>query len=305
MHAENQPNGRATGRNDETSDPRRFQGGVEPHKTHRMGSRHLSPAIQRRPAFGIVLKECRKVRGLSQLDLSVEAGVSSRHVSFIESGRARPSEAMVERLGDAMALPNSVINALLDSAGYAQRLPEAPLNPAPLPNDLGGLAFETAVRIEGAADAGAVIASARHALEAIGLPRFFFATIRPGRSNLHDVRIDHGGSFPDPWLKRYVNRHYASVDPLLTAADECRGGFFWADVLRKDKLCRTAEKLFSDASRQGLDSGFVNSVRRGDGTVSLVSMMGSGLDHRDPRLRVALRTLGSGMLDRMTRLSYT
>jgi transcriptional regulator with XRE-family HTH domain len=262
------------------------------------------PAFRARRSFGAVLRECRALSGISQLSLSLEAGVSSRHISFLESGRARPSEVMIERLSAAMSLPESAVNVLLDSAGYAQKLPDVATYSHPIPNDIGEMAFATAVALEDIHDADRLVAGTRDALASVGLPYFFFASIRPSRSGRHDIRIDHPGSFPDRWLRRYLDRHYATVDPLLTAADEGRSGFFWADVIRSDGLCRTAVDLFRDASKEGLDSGFVNTVRRADGTLSIISMMGGGLNHHDRRLRVALRTVGTSMLERMTRLRY-
>ena len=51
--------------------------------------------------FGAILKDWRKTRRFSQLDLSLEAEMSARHLSFLESGRANPSRAMVLRLSEA------------------------------------------------------------------------------------------------------------------------------------------------------------------------------------------------------------
>ncbi|MFP6687919.1 MAG: helix-turn-helix transcriptional regulator, partial [Alphaproteobacteria bacterium] len=54
-----------------------------------------------------------------QLTLALEAGVSARHVSFIESGRLQPSRPMVLRLAEALELPLRESNLLLNAAGYA------------------------------------------------------------------------------------------------------------------------------------------------------------------------------------------
>jgi transcriptional regulator with XRE-family HTH domain len=56
---------------------------------------------------------------MSQLDLSLEAGVSSRHLSFVESGKAQPSREMITRLADALRIPLRERNGLLIAAGYA------------------------------------------------------------------------------------------------------------------------------------------------------------------------------------------
>lgn len=71
------------------------------------------------PAFGRLLREWRSRRRVSQLDLAMEAGVSSRHVSFIETGRAQPSREMVLMLARVLDVPLRDRNDLLTAAGYA------------------------------------------------------------------------------------------------------------------------------------------------------------------------------------------
>jgi transcriptional regulator with XRE-family HTH domain len=68
---------------------------------------------------GPLLREWRERRRLSQLELAVEAGVSARHVSFVENGRARPSPEMVLHLAERLDVPLRERNQLLLSAGYA------------------------------------------------------------------------------------------------------------------------------------------------------------------------------------------
>src|SRR5438874_241595 len=68
---------------------------------------------------GRLLREWRARRGMSQLDLAVEAGVSSRHLSFVETGRATPSREMVVLLARALDVPFRDRNDLLTAAGYA------------------------------------------------------------------------------------------------------------------------------------------------------------------------------------------
>ncbi|MBB5516178.1 transcriptional regulator with XRE-family HTH domain [Rubricella aquisinus] len=69
--------------------------------------------------FGETLKSWRHHRHLSQLDLAGVAEVSARHISFLESGRARPSRGMILRLAQRMNLPHRARNDMLLSAGYA------------------------------------------------------------------------------------------------------------------------------------------------------------------------------------------
>ncbi len=70
-------------------------------------------------AVGPLLSEYRKRNRLSQLELSLLADVSSRHISFIETGRTQPSRAMLLRLADVLNLPHKDSNLLLNSGGYA------------------------------------------------------------------------------------------------------------------------------------------------------------------------------------------
>jgi transcriptional regulator with XRE-family HTH domain len=85
-------------------------------------------------AFGPLLKEWRETRRLSQLDFAAEAGISARHVSFLESGRSRPSPGMVMRLAEVLRMPRSAANQAMLAAGFApafgRGLPEADLAPA-------------------------------------------------------------------------------------------------------------------------------------------------------------------------------
>ena len=68
-------------------------------------------------SFGILLRRWRAVRHLSQLDLALEAEISTRHLSCIERGRAQPSREMVLRLAEALQVPLRERNALLLAAG--------------------------------------------------------------------------------------------------------------------------------------------------------------------------------------------
>jgi transcriptional regulator with XRE-family HTH domain len=68
---------------------------------------------------GALLRDWRQRRRLSQLDLALEAGVSARHLSFVETGRARPSAAMVLNLADQLDVPLRERNRLLLAAGHA------------------------------------------------------------------------------------------------------------------------------------------------------------------------------------------
>ncbi|MFD9452650.1 helix-turn-helix domain-containing protein [Streptomyces sp. NPDC059985] len=77
---------------------------------------------------GNLLRTWRERRGISQLELAGRADSSSRHISFVENGRSRPSEEMVLRLAEHLDVPVRDRNALLVAAGYAPRYAHTPLD---------------------------------------------------------------------------------------------------------------------------------------------------------------------------------
>lgn len=79
-------------------------------------------------AFPGLLKHWRRLRGLSQLELAVESEVSTRHVSFLETGRSAPSREMVLRLAETLDVPLRERNSLLSAAGFASIYHETDLD---------------------------------------------------------------------------------------------------------------------------------------------------------------------------------
>ncbi|REE22222.1 Xre family transcriptional regulator [Paraburkholderia sp. BL27I4N3] len=78
--------------------------------------------------LGVLLRHWRDVRGISQLDLSFNAGISQRHISFIESGRSVPSRQMLMDIAQALDIPLRERNTLLLAAGYAPMYADAAWN---------------------------------------------------------------------------------------------------------------------------------------------------------------------------------
>lgn len=83
------------------------------------------------PDIGPLLRAWRERRRRSQLDLSLEAGISQRHLSYVEGGRARPSREIVLRIAEELAVPLRDRNALLLAAGYAPAYREEAAEAAP------------------------------------------------------------------------------------------------------------------------------------------------------------------------------
>src|ERR1700728_3547821 len=79
-------------------------------------------ASEQQPAANpasVLLRQWRDIRGKTQLDLSFDAGVSQKHISFVESGRSVPSRQMLVDLAQALGVPLRERNELLLAAGYA------------------------------------------------------------------------------------------------------------------------------------------------------------------------------------------
>ena len=83
---------------------------------------------------GDLLREWRGRRHMSQLDLACEADISTRHLSFVETGRAQPSRDMILHLAERLEVPLRERNTLLVAAGYAPVFPERPLEDPALQN---------------------------------------------------------------------------------------------------------------------------------------------------------------------------
>jgi transcriptional regulator with XRE-family HTH domain len=81
-----------------------------------------------RATLGDLLREWRKRRHHSQLSLALEAGISQRHLSFVESGRSTPSREMVLKLAEQLEIPLRERNRLLIAAGFAPLYPEHALD---------------------------------------------------------------------------------------------------------------------------------------------------------------------------------
>jgi transcriptional regulator with XRE-family HTH domain len=89
---------------------------------------------------GTLLRDWRTRRRLSQMDLALDAGISTRHLSFVETGRSRPSPEMVMTLAERLEVPLRERNHLLLAAGYAPQYASRSLDDpelAPIRDALG------------------------------------------------------------------------------------------------------------------------------------------------------------------------
>src|SRR5262247_2029630 len=83
--------------------------------------------MQTAQPVGTLLREWRQRRRLTQLELALDADLSARHLSFIETGRSLPSREMLMHLSEELEIPLRERNTLLVAAGYAPVFQERPL----------------------------------------------------------------------------------------------------------------------------------------------------------------------------------
>ncbi|MEP7062579.1 MAG: autoinducer binding domain-containing protein [Betaproteobacteria bacterium] len=246
------------------------------------------------PGFGDLLKRLRHARGLSQLALAANAAVSPRHLSFLESGRAKPSEVMVSRLASALELDPTDFDDLRTAAGFCAR--NAERGPS-----IGDRIFESALMMEGAHTAAQIVDAGRAILPEFGIGQFFFGTLAGESSAMPGFDWANFGAFPTSWLHFYDRERYAMTDPLLAVVRARSDSFFWDEVIDRRTLAGPAREMFERAEAGGVSSGFVVSRRR-EGSIQIASMMGARVDRRSRLARVALEMLGSRMLVDLDRL---
>jgi transcriptional regulator with XRE-family HTH domain len=173
------------------------------------------------PGFADKLRDWRRRRGFSQLELAMRADISQRHLSFLELGRAAPSRDMVSRLAAALDVPLRQQNALLLAAGFAPVWEERALNEP----QLAAIA-EAVDYILAQQEPYPAVAIDRHwnLLKANGgavrLVEFLVGPLEPGtKVNLADALV--GPAVLKPYLTNWaeVVRHFLRSVEADVAAD--------------------------------------------------------------------------------------
>src|SRR3954452_3163098 len=183
---------------------------------------------------GPLIRTWRQRRRLSQLELALDAGVSTRHLSFVETGRARPSERMVIHLAEQLEVPLRERNQLLLAAGYAPAYPRRGLDEPELETGRGALE-----RLLGGAEPVPALVVARQwemvaPNRAVGLllegvaPHLLEPPVNALRVTLHPEgmapRIRNLGEWRGQLVVHPPHDAQASGDPALAALhDELRG----------------------------------------------------------------------------------
>jgi transcriptional regulator with XRE-family HTH domain len=89
---------------------------------------NLKKNIKKDDSIGDILRFWRQLKRISQMDLALDAGVSSKHLSFVETGRSQPSRALVLKLAHSLNVPLRHRNTFLKAAGYASEFGEEPFD---------------------------------------------------------------------------------------------------------------------------------------------------------------------------------
>ncbi len=191
--------------------------------------RPASRTVPRQPV-GDLLRNWRKRRGLSQLDLACEADISTRHVSFLETGRSQPSRTMLLHLSERMDIPLRDRNALLVAAGFApvfseHRLEDPEMQAARQAVDLVLTGHEPHPAL--AVDRHWNLVAANRAVAPLlagAAAELLQPPVNVLRLSLHPMgvapRIENLAQWRDHILHRLVRQIDVSADPVLVALHE-------------------------------------------------------------------------------------
>lgn len=175
--------------------------------------------------IGDQLRDWRQRRRLSQLDLALQADLSARHLSFLETGRSRPSREMLLRLAEALDLPLRSRNALLIAGGFAPIYPERPLEASPSVRDVVQRLLDCHMPFPALAiDRGWNLIAANVAIGPLiagAAPELLQPPVNVLRLSLHPKglasRIQNLGEWKRHILSRLGHQIAATGDPLLEA----------------------------------------------------------------------------------------
>jgi len=190
--------------------------------------------IASRKAVGEHLREWRMRRRMSQLDLALEADISTRHLSFLETGRARPSREMLLHLAEQLEVPLRERNVILVAAGFAPVFPERPLDDP----ELAAARRAVDVILKGHEPYPALVVDLRWNLVAANAavmpliqgvdPELLTDPLNVVRLSLHPKglapRIVNLGQWRDHMLERLRRQAELTADPgLIALIDEIKG----------------------------------------------------------------------------------
>ncbi len=192
--------------------------------------------VRSQSEVGSLLRQWRERRRLTQLGLALDAGISARHLSFVETGRSLPGRDMLLRVSEQLELPYREQNRLLLAAGHAPAYPERPFNDpdlAPVRDALdlilSGHEPYPAVAVDRAWNMVAANSAMFALTEAVEIdPALLEPPINVIRVGLHPRGLGplfvNLGDWHAHWIKRLESQLAASGDEQLAALiDEVAG----------------------------------------------------------------------------------
>lgn len=262
----------------------------------------LSPQGSDRETFGRRLAATRKSTGHSQLSLSLEAGISSRHLGFLELGRSRPSEEMVLKLAAALHLERSDEDRLMIAAGFVPNhiRPLALEAGFAAAGSLGAVAFDAAVQLDAASSREAAWEIAARFLDRIGIQYFITGVLKPD-GKAWTICRDPGGRPASGWIRHMEVQNHGERDPLVPETASRSAGFFWEDVPR-GRMTADSRAILDEAADFRIGNGFIMPIRRGDGSVRALSSWGERVDTSAPA-RIAAGLVATSLLGALDRLA--
>ena len=241
-------------------------------------------------SLGSVLKLRRSEKRLTQSEAAFRAAMSTRHLSFLETGRALASRGAIERLAGVFELSAAQTDELRMVAGFA---PRSATRPTTTVADL----FELAVDLDNGANSAAMSQRSRDVLSTVGVKQYFFGRIRQGSRGGRFMHWHNPATFPAGGLERYRAQNYAAADPLLAMAERHDRSFLWEEALVCASPSKLGRRMFADAASAGITNGAVVPLHRAGGITDFVSFMGSWPDRDRSLIRVGLQAIGLQMLD--------
>jgi transcriptional regulator with XRE-family HTH domain len=168
---------------------------------------------------GALIREWRQRRRLSQLDLALDAEISQRHLSFVESGRSSPSRDMVLRLAETLAVPLRQRNRMLVAAGFApsfgeRRLDDPTLKPALAAVELvlNGHAPYPALAVDRHWNMVSANSALAPFLEGVADPQLLTPPVNVLRLSLHPKGIAPRIANLDQWRTHLIERLRLQID---------------------------------------------------------------------------------------------
>ncbi|GGA57372.1 autoinducer binding domain-containing protein [Pelagibacterium lentulum] len=253
--------------------------------------------------FGKKLAKHRHRRALSQLALSLDAGVSTRHISFLETGRSTPTREMIHRLAEVLGLAPSERIAMMNAAGYWE-MPATVPGSDPCSNCHTNDDLDVVISIESVNCAEDAFDVAATALARIGLTQFFTGTVENADAGqLFQICHHQLTRAPLGWMLHYADRNYVAIDPLVRETRARHLPFFWSDLFQTGTLLHpTVRRMLDEARDFRITNGFVMPIHRADGKVHALSSMTQCVDVADPAVRATARTISVALLHKIDAL---